>query len=67
MLFIMFYVLQKMNMSMINGGDAMARLILFYLIFADSYKYFVLIKQKNIDGDKVRFCHQDPSRLAVSK
>jgi hypothetical protein len=51
-LLVMFYVLQKMNMSMVNGGDAMARLILFYLIFADSYKYFVLNKQKNVDDDK---------------
>ena len=65
-LFIMFYVLQKMNMSMVNGGDAMARLILFYLIFADSYKYFVLIKQKNIDGDKIKLQNLFSNLAALS-
>jgi len=47
LLFINLYLLQKMNWSIFNGGDLMARLIVFYLIFADSYQYFVLFKNKN--------------------
>lgn len=45
LLFVMTYVLQEMNVSLINTGDRMARMILFYLIFADSYEYFVLVKR----------------------
>lgn len=45
-LFSMQLTLQKMNSSFVNGGDALAKLLLFYLIFANSYQYFVLFKQK---------------------
>jgi len=54
LLFLMVYVLQKMNMSFVNGGDIMARMILLYLIFAGSYQYLVLSKQKNIDPPKIK-------------
>ena len=46
LLFVMLYTLQRMNMLIVNGGGLMARLILLYLVFANSYQYFVLIKQK---------------------
>ena len=44
--FTMINIVQNMNMSIVNGGDMMARLIVFYLIFANSYQYFVLFKEK---------------------
>jgi len=49
LLFIILYLLQKMNMSIVNGGDAFARIILFYLIFADSYQFLILFKEKKKD------------------
>ncbi|MEO6721240.1 MAG: HTTM domain-containing protein [Ferruginibacter sp.] len=50
LLFVMTHILQKMNLTVLDGGDVMARLILLYLIFADSYQYFVLFKQKKINN-----------------
>jgi hypothetical protein len=55
LLFLLVDFLQKMNTSFVNGGDNMAKLILLYLIFADSYKYLVLTKQKRIDNDRRKF------------
>jgi len=52
LLFLITDLFQKINEPCVNGGDKMARLVLFYLIFADSYQYFVLIKNKNSNGDK---------------
>ena len=46
-LFILVDLLHKMNMSFLNGGDKMAKLILLYLVFADSYQYFVWKKKKD--------------------
>ena len=51
LLFGMFMVLQKMNMTMLNGGDKMAMALLLYLIFADSYQYFTLFRQKRDKND----------------
>ncbi len=45
-LFCSLYMLQKMNMSVTNNGDVMALLIVFYLVFADSYEYLVIGKIK---------------------
>ena len=53
-LFGMFAVLQKMNMTMLNGGDKMAMALFFYLIFADSYQYFTLFKQKPNKNDNYK-------------
>ena len=47
LLFITVYLLQKTNTTMLNGGDKMVLAILLYLIFADSYQYFVFIRQKH--------------------
>ncbi|MEO6550155.1 MAG: hypothetical protein ABIN94_19285 [Ferruginibacter sp.] len=44
LLYLLVQVLQKMNMPFINGGDLMARLVMFYMIFANTYHYFVLNK-----------------------
>lgn len=55
LVFAMLVVLQKMNLSFFNGGDMMARLILFYLIFANSYEYFVLVKQAPVENEKRKF------------
>src|SRR5687768_13939264 len=41
LLFFMLDILQKMNFAIVNGGHMLARMILLYLIFADSYRYFV--------------------------
>ncbi len=43
--FYMFNVLYSVDTPIINGGDTMMRLVLFYLIFADSYQHFVLLKK----------------------
>ncbi len=47
MVFISLLLLQKLNNSTLNGGDKMARLILFYFIFANSFEYFCLKPLKN--------------------
>ena len=47
LLFLFQYLLQQMNYTILNGGDIMVRLMLFYMIFANSYQYFVLFKEKN--------------------
>lgn len=51
-LYLMVYILQQMNTVFINGGDVMARLILFYLVFADTYQYFVVSPQKPVSPGK---------------
>lgn len=54
LLFLMVYVLQQMNAITGNGGDIMVRLVLLYLIFCNSYQYFVLVKEKNVYDDNRR-------------
>lgn len=51
-LFMLHYVLQQMNPTVLNGGDIMARLILFYLVFANTYQYFVWVKEKKQPVEK---------------
>jgi hypothetical protein len=38
-IFMLILVLQKINNSTVNGGDKMARLLLFYFVFANSFDY----------------------------
>ena len=38
--FLLLLTLQKLNNAEVNGGDILARLILFYFIFANSFQYF---------------------------
>ncbi len=52
LLYLMVYTLQKMNTVFINGGDVMARVALFYLVFANSYQYFVLFPQKPVSEER---------------
>lgn len=46
-IFMLLLVLQKMNNSTINGGDKMVKLMMLYFIFANSFEYFVIQKNKN--------------------
>ncbi len=57
LLFIMLYVLKNMNTTIQNGGDVLARLIVFYLIVADSYQYFVWLPKKEISQDRQKIRH----------
>ena len=50
LLFFMLDVIQKLNFGIVNGGHMMARLVLFYLVFANSYQYFVLYRRKENTG-----------------
>ncbi|MEO6731175.1 MAG: HTTM domain-containing protein [Ferruginibacter sp.] len=66
LLFLFVYVLQQMNRSFLNGGDIMARLVLLYMVFANSYQYFVLVRQKKIDDDQQRFNNLLSNMAALS-
>lgn len=52
MAFVMVFILQKMNTSFYNNGDFMVRQLLLYLIFANSYHYFVFKKPHSHREDK---------------
>ncbi|MBK6267413.1 HTTM domain-containing protein [Marivirga sp. S37H4] len=43
-IFLLFELFQRMNGLVLNGGDNLMKFILLYLIFADSFQYFVLKK-----------------------
>jgi len=64
-LFIMVDLLQKMNMSVINGGDKMAKLILLYLVIADSYQYFAWQNKKKEANEKKKKLRNLLSNLAA--
>ena len=65
-LLMLFYLLYQMNMFFTNAGDKMARLILTYLVFADSYQYFVLIKEKTASIYVQRFRNLVSNLAALS-
>ncbi len=44
--FIMYDLLQKLCPQILNGGDNFLRFIIMYLVFADSFSYFVIEKNK---------------------
>ena len=44
LIFFLILILQKLNNSTVNGGDKMARLLIFYFAFANSFEYFCLKK-----------------------
>jgi hypothetical protein len=48
LLFICYDILQRENLYFFSGGERMARLILFYLVFANSYDYFSLFKRRDV-------------------
>lgn len=64
-LFLMVDLLQKMNTSFMNGGDKMAKLILLYLVIADSYQYFAWKKKINTDNEAKRKLRNLLSNLAA--
>jgi hypothetical protein len=45
LLFIAVYLLCRLNDQLANGGDMMLRLVLLYMIFANSYDHFVFFKR----------------------
>jgi len=45
--FLMYDILQKLCPQILNGGDNLLRFILLYLIFANSFSYFVIEKRKS--------------------
>jgi len=65
-LFVMLDTLQKLNTSIVNGGDNMARLVLLYLIFASSYDYFVLYKTKIKNPERKRMLNMMSNAAAYS-
>lgn len=44
--FCLLFLLQRLNNAEVNGGDAFARFIVFYFIFANSFEYFCIHKNK---------------------
>ena len=66
LLFLMVDFLEKMNTSFVNGGDKMVRLILLYMIFANSYQYFVLYKNKREVSEKGELKNLISNLAAVS-
>ena len=66
LLFLMVDFLEKMNTSFVNGGDKMVRLILLYMIFANSYQYFVLYKNRKEVSEKGKLKNLISNLAAVS-
>ena len=66
LLFLMVDFLEKMNTSFVNGGDKMVRLILLYMIFANSYQYFVLYKNRKEVAEKEELKNLISNLAAVS-
>lgn len=51
LVFLFVFILHKINSTIINGGDVAVQFLLFYLIFANSYQYFVWSKKIKRDND----------------
>lgn len=66
LLFIAVYLHQNINTTVLNGGDAFVRLILFYLIFTDSYKYFTLNKNREHSEEKMKLLNMVSNLAAFS-
>lgn len=64
--FIMMDLFQKLNTSMVNGGDKMGRLVLLYLVFAGSYDYLVLYKKRNISPERKKLLNMISNIAAYS-
>ena len=47
-IFILILLLQKLNNSTVNGGDKMARLMMFYFVFANSFEYLCVKKNREM-------------------
>lgn len=44
--FCLLFLLQRLNNAEVNGGDTLARFLIFYFIFANSFEYFSVQKSK---------------------
>jgi hypothetical protein len=55
-----------MNPTVLNGGNTVVKYILFYLIFADSFKYFVVYKQRPRSLEKENFSNLLSNLVAFS-
>jgi hypothetical protein len=67
LVFLFVFLLHKINSTIINSGDVAAQTILFYLIFADSYQYFVYSKSKikNIHLERLNYLLSNLAILSV--
>ena len=64
LVFLFVFVLHKLNTTIINSGDIAVQFLLFYLIFAQSYQYFVCSKKIKSHSDFKRLINL-LSNLAV--
>lgn len=46
LVFCFLFLLQRLNNAEVNGGDSLARFLIFYFIFANSFEYFSVQKSK---------------------
>jgi hypothetical protein len=66
LLFLLMDTVHKLNFGFVNGGDILARLIVFYLVFANSYEYFVLFKSKDKDPERKKLSNLMSNLAAYS-
>ena len=66
LVFLMYQALLKMNPFYSNGGNMMAKLLLFFLIFADSYKYLVVIKDRTLNQETKKWGNMISNLAALS-
>jgi hypothetical protein len=66
LLFLLMDTVHKLNFGFVNGGDILARLIVLYLVFANSYEYFVWFKTTNTDPQTKRLSNLMSNLAAYS-
>jgi hypothetical protein len=64
-IFLFLHILQKLNAQVGNGGNNMAKLLVFYLIFANSYQYFSINKTSDIPVNNAKKIRNFVSNLAA--
>jgi hypothetical protein len=62
----MLYLVEQMTRPVTTGGDVMARLMLCYLVFADSYRHFVLFKSNRESPENQRLINLLSNLAAAS-
>lgn len=67
MIFLLAYLVQNMNPFNMTAGSSMARFVVFYLVFADCYQYFVLFRSRiNWSPDEKKFINLLSNLAALS-
>jgi hypothetical protein len=66
LLFLLMDTVHKLNLGFINGGNILSRLIVLYLVFANSYEHFVLFKSKDIDPERKKLSNLVSNLAAYS-